>query len=106
MPYSRHGRLLLRQRHVPRSPSSGTKEDGGHIPAQGLLHADCQEKDLTRNDRHALNMAAFRIPCLMQEPHPTEFLWKRIVQGSPSIGHEAPGKALSAQSAGDALEER
>jgi len=38
--------------------------------------------------------------------HRRRFLWKRIVQSGPGIGDGAPGKDLSAQSAGDALEER
>ena len=51
-----------------------------HIPAQGLQDARRQKKDLARNDRHALNMAAFRIPCLLREPHPAE---RRECDGEP-----------------------
>jgi len=90
MPYSRHGRLLLQQRHVPGSTTPGVEKTGGHIQAQGLQDACRQTKDLTRNDRHALNMAAFRIPCLLRKPHSAE---RRQRDGEPGAVHH-PGILL------------
>ena len=58
-----------RQGHVPRRPAPGAEKAGGHLPAQGVQDAPEQGKDHAGDDRHALNMAAFRLQRLLRQPH-------------------------------------
>lgn len=54
---------------IPCRPVPGTEKAGGHLPAQGVQDAPEQEKDHEGDDRHALNMAALRLPRLLRQPH-------------------------------------
>jgi len=51
------------------------------------LHADRQGKDFQENDISALNVAAFRISCLLEGPYPAE---RRERNGEPGELHH-PG---------------
>ncbi len=56
-----HFHLILRRRGA----AAGVEKAGGYLPTQGVQYTLRQGKNHEGDDRHALNMAAFRIPRLL-----------------------------------------
>jgi len=90
LPCPGNGRMLLREGHIPSRSSSGPEKARGDLPAQGLQNASGQTEDYQRPDRHALQLAPFRIPGLLWQPPRTE---RGDVHGKPGPVHH-PGFLL------------
>ena len=77
--------------HNPGSSSPGPEKAGGVFPAQGLQDAPGQRENYKRTDRHAFQLASFRIPGLFcgqrifpQDETVMETLARYIIRASSS----------------------
>ena len=61
-----NGRMLLREGHVPGRSFPGDEKAGGDLPTQSLQDAPGQRENYKRPDRHAFQLALFRIPGLLR----------------------------------------
>ena len=69
LPCPGDGRMFLREGYVPSPSLPGPEKAGGDLPAQGLQDASGQREDYKRPDRHALQLAPFRIPGLLRSAY-------------------------------------